>query len=106
MQTPNYVDSYNTHLAQLIEAHGRDKAMALACYVTILAYGVPTGEAASLAFLRINRYAYIIGAALGVAMAIGARFLPKRTRLVTGTAAALVLASLAFGTFLGFATLY
>ena len=29
MQTPDYVESYNTHLARLIEAHGRDAAMAL-----------------------------------------------------------------------------
>jgi hypothetical protein len=81
-------------------------AMFAACYVTILAYGIPTGEAASLAFLRINRYAYVLGAALGVALVIGARYLPKRTSLIAGGAAVLILGSVAVGAFLGFATLY
>jgi hypothetical protein len=80
--------------------------MVAACFVTILAYGVPTGEAVSLAFLGVNRYAYILGAVFGTFVAVGAHYLPKRAKLVVGAATMLTLASVAIGSFLGFATLY
>jgi hypothetical protein len=68
-----------------------------ACAITLLAYGVPLGKAASWPFSSWIRFAFLIELGLGAAFAAGDCLVPNKRRVLSVSAAVLLAVSAILG---------